>query len=277
MSIRNGLAITSTILLLLCPLALVADEQTEQPEAGASPDVASYAAGYQMGRNIGQGGVDLDESALINGLRDGLAGEDSAYSDDEMRQALESLREEMMAVQRQRAAEAAKKAEEEGAAFLEENATRDEVTVLPSGLQYEVLQEGTGDSPEGSDRVKVHYRGTLPDGTQFDSSYDRGQPATFAIGGVIPGFSEGLQLMQEGAKYKLYVPADLGYGERPAGKIPPNSTLVFEVELLEIVEEEAGNVPEPSAPEADLPEDEEGASEGGTEMQETDEGDEDAG
>lgn len=191
----------------------------------------SYTMGYQMGLSLQQSGTELDEDILVQALRDALGGAEPRLSRNEMdqaiaeqRAALEDERQEQASVNLERSQE-----------FLEENKARDGVQVTDSGLQYEVLSEGEGASPTETDTVVVHYEGSLVDGTVFDSSYERGSPAELPLNGVIEGWQEGLQLMSEGAKYKLYVPAELGYGEGGAGnRIGPNQALVFEVELLEI-------------------------------------------
>jgi FKBP-type peptidyl-prolyl cis-trans isomerase len=154
---------------------------------------------------------------------------------EEMRQALTELKQQAAAAAKQQREEQAGKNLEEGKAFLAENAEKEGVKTLPSGLQYQVLSQGQGDQPAATDTVTVHYRGTLVDGSEFDSSYGRGEPATFPLDRVIRGWTEGLQLMRPGAKYRLFVPPELAYGERGEGpKIGPNHTLVFEVELLSV-------------------------------------------
>jgi FKBP-type peptidyl-prolyl cis-trans isomerase len=154
---------------------------------------------------------------------------------EEMRQALTELKQQAAAAAKQQREEQAGKNLEEGKAFLAENARKEGVRTLPSGLQYQVLSQGEGDPPAATDTVTVHYRGTLVDGSEFDSSYGRGEPATFPLDRVIRGWTEGLRLMRPGAKYRLFVPPELAYGERGGGpKIGPNSTLVFEVELLSV-------------------------------------------
>ncbi|HEX2251910.1 MAG TPA: FKBP-type peptidyl-prolyl cis-trans isomerase [Thermoanaerobaculia bacterium] len=218
-----------------------AQEEGEEPAAEAATDPAqmkqqaSYGFGFQIGSGMRQQDVDLDLDAMIAGLRAAIAGEDPRYSEEQMQQAMMALQQQVMQRAQERAAADAEENLATGRQFLEENAQREGVTVLPSGLQYEILQEGTGPQPGPGDRVQVHYRGTLADGTVFDSSYDRGQPATFALGSVIPGFSEGIQKMKEGGKWKLFIPPSIGYGERSSGPIPPNSVLVFEVELLDVL------------------------------------------
>lgn len=196
---------------------------------------SSYAIGWQTGLGFTQQGVEVDQESLIQGLRDALAGAESRFTEEEMVQALQTLQQEMMGRQQSQMQEMAASNEASAAEFFAGNSAREGVTTLPSGLQYEVLTEGEGAKPAATDTVTVHYRGTLLDGSEFDSSYSRGTPATFGLNQVIAGWTEGLQLMSVGAKYKLYVPADLGYGMRGSPpKIGPGAGLVFEVELIAI-------------------------------------------
>ncbi len=189
-----------------------------------------YSLGISIGKNLGNLGVELNEAEqqlLLRGLRDYTAGKTQLS----IKEASVAIR----AYQQEAWKELSARNAAEGRAFLEKNKARKGVVTLPSGLQYEVLREGAGDSPKPNDKVTVQYRGTFIDGTEFDSSYKRGQPATFSVRGVIKGWTEALQLMKPGAKWKLYVPADLAYGSRgmrPA--IGPNKTLIFEIELLRV-------------------------------------------
>lgn len=194
-------------------------------------DKVSYTIGTQLGQNFKRQGIEINAEALIWGLKDAVAGKELALTQDEMQKVLTSFQQRMMAEQ---AAQAAKNLAE-GKAFLEANKTKEGVKVLASGLQYKVLKQGTGKSPTAYDKVRTHYRGTLINGTEFDSSYRRNAPAEFAVNGVINGWTEALQLMKEGDKWQLYIPANLAYGEQPRPGIPPNSTLIFEVELLEVI------------------------------------------
>ncbi|MFW6094771.1 MAG: FKBP-type peptidyl-prolyl cis-trans isomerase [Pseudomonadota bacterium] len=193
---------------------------------------ASYSLGYRFAENVqSQFGDGISREAFVRGVNDRLTGEDARVSDQEAERVLM----EMMQARQTEMANEAQANLEEGEAFLEENAQREDVVTLDSGLQYEVLEQGEGAQPEASDRVTTHYEGRLVDGTVFDSSYERGEPATFPLDRVIPGWTEGLQLMAPGAKYRLYVPAELAYGERGAGdSVPPNSVLIFDVELLDV-------------------------------------------
>ncbi|EGR2797095.1 FKBP-type peptidyl-prolyl cis-trans isomerase [Vibrio navarrensis] len=194
---------------------------------------ASYGIGLQMGQQLAGSGLDgLNVDAIAAGIATALTGDMPAIEVDEINQALQELYTRAEAAR----AEAAKAAAADGEAFLKDNALRSEVTVLDSGLQYEIITEGNGEIPTSDKTVRVHYHGELVDGTVFDSSVSRGQPAQFPVTGVIKGWVEALQLMPVGSKWKLYIPHDLAYGERGAGaSIPPFAALVFEVELLAIV------------------------------------------
>ena len=196
-------------------------------------DRASYAIGRQMGEQLAKSPFDgMQTEAVLSGMADALAGRESPISLDDMNEAIDDLNKRML----QKQQEEAGSVEAEGEAFLAQNAERDGINITESGLQFEVVEEGAGESPELSSRVKVHYHGTLVDGTVFDSSVERGQPIDFPVSGVIPGWTEALQLMSPGAKYKLYIPHQLAYGESGAGGvIKPFSTLIFDVELLEII------------------------------------------
>ena len=198
---------------------------------------ASYSLGYRFADNV-QRNFDngIDNDAFVRGVRDNLAGAEALVDEEEAERVLNAM---MEARQAAVAGEAVRNLEQ-GLQFLEENALREEVVALESGLQYEVLEPAEGPSPAATDVVTTHYEGRLIDGTVFDSSYERGEPATFPLDRVIPGWTEGLQLMAQGGKYRLFVPPHLAYGERVAGNIPPNSTLVFDVELLGIESDGAG-------------------------------------
>lgn len=195
---------------------------------------AAYTIGYMSAKSIAGQADTLDAEQYIHGFRDGFAGKDGKLTEDEMRQAVmefeKKLRADMLAKQEKAAGESRSKSE----AFLAENAKKPGVTTTASGLQYEVLKEGTGAKPAATSTVKVHYEGKLIDGTVFDSSVQRGEPVSFPLNQVIPGWTEGLQLMSPGAKYRFVIPAKLAYGETGAGPIPPHAALVFEVELLEV-------------------------------------------
>lgn len=200
----------------------------------------SYALGARMGtfakdqyESQLEYGIESDKDAIKAGFNDAFNGQ-SQFSDAEIQQFVQAFSVKFQAAEQASQQASAVANIEAGKAFLAENGQREVVTTTESGLQFEVLQEGTGESPEATDTVRVHYHGTLIDGTVFDSSVDRGQPAEFPLNRVIPGWTEGVALMKEGAKYRFYIPSDLAYGQRATGKIQPNSTLIFEVELLDI-------------------------------------------
>ncbi len=198
---------------------------------------SSYAVGMDIATSLSQVKDDLDQAALLQGLSDALAGRDPLLTDEEAQQVMQEFSQNMQARQAADRSAASTRNLEEGHTFLAENKEREGVITTESGLQYRVLREGTGPSPKATDRVTVNYSGKLIDGTEFDSSYKRGQPATFAVNAVIKGWAEALQLMKVGGKYELFIPSDLAYGERGAGQsIGPNATLIFEVELLKIEE-----------------------------------------
>jgi len=194
-----------------------------------------YSIGYQVGGDFRRQGFEIDPELVVKGVLDAQAGSEPLITPEAMRQALTELKLQAAAAAKQQREEQAAKNLAEGKVFLAENAGKEGVRTLPSGLQYQVLSEGKGDPPAATDTVTVHYRGTLIDGSEFDSSYGRGQPATFSLDRVIPGWTEGLQLMRPGARYRLFLPPELAYGERGGGpKIGPNTALVFEVELLSV-------------------------------------------
>lgn len=192
----------------------------------------SYGIGRQMGDQLLASNIpDLSIELVMEGVRDAYTQQPSQVDEEAMQAAFQSLQNTMQAL----AEESARAAGQAGIEFLEKNAVREGVITLPSGLQYEVVTAGTGATPVASSTVRTHYEGTLISGEVFDSSYKRGQPAEFPVGGVIAGWTEALQLMQEGAKWRLYIPSNLAYGERAAGSIPPHSTLIFDIELLNVL------------------------------------------
>jgi FKBP-type peptidyl-prolyl cis-trans isomerase FklB len=212
-------------------------------------DKVSYAIGVNIGKSMRKDTVDVDPAIFSRGMKDALSGGKLLLSDDEMKVALTKLQAELHAKQEeamQKTGEINKKA---GDDFLAQNKTKEGIVALPDGLQYKILKEGTGPKPAATDSVVCNYRGTLIDGTEFDSSYKRGQPATFPVNGVIKGWTEAVQLMPVGSKWQLFVPADLAYGNHGAGPdIGPNATLIFEVELLSIQNKAAAQAPNPQAP-----------------------------
>ena len=193
----------------------------------------SYGIGRQMGKQLADNPLDeVDIDAVAAGLRTGFSGEAGELTPEQLKEAFEEINARITA----RQAEVSSMLTAEGEKFLAENAERTEVTVTESGLQYEIITEGDGDKPFAASKVRTHYHGTLIDGTVFDSSYERGEPAEFPVNGVIPGWTEALQMMPIGSKWRLYIPSQLAYGEHGAGdRIAPYSTLVFDVELLEII------------------------------------------
>ena len=198
-------------------------------------DKVSYGIGMNIGKSLKKDAVDVDIDLLVKGLKDSLSGGQTLMSDEEYRATLTAFQKEMMEKQAEAAKALAEKNKKEGEMFLAENGKKEGVVTLPSGLQYKVIKSGTGKTPKPDDTVETHYRGTLVDGTEFDSSYKRGQTATFPVSGVIPGWTEALQKMKEGDKWQLFVPSSLAYGERGAGRdIGPNATLIFEVELIAV-------------------------------------------
>lgn len=198
-------------------------------------DKVSYSIGLNIGGTLKQQSLDLNTDVLFAGIKAALGNEKPLLTDEEVRQTLTAFSKELMAKQTERG-EQNKKA---GETFLSENKKKEGIKSLPSGLQYKVIREGKGVKPKASDTVKTHYRGTLIDGTEFDSSEKTGEPVTFALNEVIPGWTEALQLMPVGSKWQLFVPSEMAYGARGQGPIPPNSTLIFEIELIGIEKPEA--------------------------------------
>lgn len=216
------------------------DAKDEGPQIAGLPtekDKVSYMIGLQMAKSLEPAKDEVDVDVIAKAIKASLAGEKPLMDEKQAAAIGEAFGQKMQAKQIAKMMADAKTNLEEGQKFLAENAKKPGVKVTASGLQYEVLTEGKGPKPKASDVVRVHYQGALLDGKTFDSSYDRGEPVTFPLPGVVPGWREGLELMPVGSKYRLWVPAALGYGERgtPGGPIGPNATLVFEVELLEIM------------------------------------------
>ena len=199
-------------------------------------DKVSYALGLGIGRQLSQMGAEgLNIDDFAQAIKDVIAGNEPKVSNTEAQTIVQEFFQKQEEKQRAAAAERFKGTREEGEKYLAENAKKDGVVTLPSGLQYQVLKEGNGRKPKATDTVKCHYEGMLVDGTMFDSSIQRGEPAEFPLNGVIRGWTEGLQLMQEGAKYRFFIPYHLGYGEQGAGAaIPPFAALIFDVELIEV-------------------------------------------
>jgi len=200
-------------------------------------DKVSYSIGLDIGKNFKSQSIDINPDILVKGIKDAVSESKPLMTDEEIRDTMTNFRNEMKAKQEKRMGEAAEKNKKEGEAFLAENKKKEGVVTLPSGLQYKIITEGKGDNPKPTDMVTVNYRGTLIDGTEFDSSasHGHGEPSTFKVSGVIPGWVEALQLMKPGSKWQLFIPPSLAYGEHSAGRnIGPNTTLIFEVELISI-------------------------------------------
>ena len=203
-------------------------------------DKLSYAIGMNIGNNLKRQSMELNPEILSQGIWDSLTDGKTLMTEQEYRDTMTAFEQEMKQKQVAQMKELSEKNKQQGEAFLAENKKKDAVITLPSGLQYKVIKKGTGKTPKATDTVTVNYMGSLINGTEFDSSYRRGQPASFKVNGVISGWTEALQLMQEGAKWQLFIPSDLAYGERGAGRdIGPYSALIFEVELISI-EDQAG-------------------------------------
>lgn len=220
----------------------------DRPALKDTKDKVSYSIGLDIGTTFKKQKMELNADALVAGLRDALGGAKPLLSDDEVRQVMMQFSKDMREKTAAANKDAAEKNTQEGEKFLAENKTKPGVKTTASGLQYKVEKEGNGQAPKETDTVVVNYRGTLIDGTEFDSSYKRGEPATFPVNRVIKGWTEALQLMKPGSKYQLFIPSGLAYGERGAGgDIGPNAMLIFEVELLSVKPPEGGAAPSPSA------------------------------
>ena len=203
-------------------------------ELTTEKDKQSYAIGLNVGKSLHRDDIDVDPKIVLQGLQDAMADGKVLLTDDQIKTVMTDLQNQVRQKQEEKRQALAESNKKDGAAFLAANATKPGVVTLPSGLQYKVLTAGTGAKPTATDSVVCNYRGTLLDNTEFDSSYKRGQPATFPVSGVIKGWTEALQLMPVGSKWQLFIPADLAYGERAREPIGPNATLVFELELLSI-------------------------------------------
>lgn len=229
--------------VLLGAALTVSGADNKPAELKDQKDKVSYSIGMDIGRNIKRQNLELNVEALASGIRDILAGGQTALTEEQSREVMNAYRTEMQAKQQSQAKEQGEKNKREGEAFLAENAKKEGVKThqvkLPSGtnavLQYKIMTAGTGAKPTTNDTVITNYRGTLIDGTEFDSSYKRGEPATFPVTGVIKGWTEALLMMPVGSKWQLFIPSELAYGERGAGRnIGPNATLIFDIELIGI-------------------------------------------
>jgi len=207
----------------------------DAPELKGDKEKVSYSIGMDIGGNLRRGSVEVDPDVLAKGLKDSYVGGKTLLTEDQARQAIEDFQKTLMARKAEEMQKLSEKNKADGEKFLAENAKKEGVKSLPSGLQYKEITPGKGKSPKATDTVTTHYRGTLIDGTEFDSSHKRGEPISFPVSGVIAGWTEALQLMKEGAKWQLFIPSNLAYGERGAGRdIGPNATLIFEVELISV-------------------------------------------
>jgi FKBP-type peptidyl-prolyl cis-trans isomerase FklB len=228
---KRRLAMAMCAAIALSGAAFAADA----PALKGDKEKLSYSIGMDIGGNLKKQSVEVDPDLLAKGVKDSYGGGKTLLTEDEARLAITTFQKTLMAKKAETMRILAEKNKADGEKFLAENARKEGVKTLPSGLQYKELAPGTGKSPKTTDTVMTNYKGTLIDGTEFDSSYKRGEPATFPVSGVIPGWTEALQLMKEGAKWQLFVPANLAYGEQGAGReIGPNATLIFEVELISI-------------------------------------------
>jgi FKBP-type peptidyl-prolyl cis-trans isomerase FklB len=206
-------------------------------------DKQSYAIGLSVGKGLHRDAIDVEPAFVLQGLKDALAGGKIQLTDDQIKTVMVDLQNQVRQKQEAKRLALTESNKKDGAAFLAANATKEGVVTLPSGLQYKVLVAGTGPKPAATDSVICNYRGALLDNTEFDSSYKRGQPATFSVSGVIKGWTEALQLMPVGSKWQLFIPSNLAYGERSQGPIGPNATLVFDLELLSIAPKSQSSQP----------------------------------
>ncbi|MCF8239896.1 MAG: FKBP-type peptidyl-prolyl cis-trans isomerase [Melioribacteraceae bacterium] len=224
------------VILISASFASCQNNSNEPKELKTELDQVSYAIGTDIGKNFKKQDIEIDFDAFLQGLREGMGDSLISMTDQETSEVLMNYQKKMIEEREAKTKIESEKNKTEGEAFLKENAAKEGVVTTESGLQYKVLKEGSGAKPKPTDKVQVHYKGTFINGDTFDSSYDRGEPIEFPVNGVIKGWTEALQLMPVGSKYMLYVPSDLAYGPRGNQAIPANSTLIFEVELLDIVQ-----------------------------------------
>jgi len=207
----------------------------------------SYSMGVDMGRNLHQQGIDVNPDVLVQGLKDGIAGGATKMTDDEMKTTMQTFIQGMKEKMQAKQAAAGADNKTKGEAYLADNKKKEGWQTTPSGLQYKIVTTGTGDKPKATDTVVTQYRGTTVDGTEFDSSYKRNEPAEFPVNAVIPGWTEALQMMPVGSKWQLAIPSSLAYGENAPPQIGPNSVLLFDIELIGIKKPDAGASPSPEA------------------------------
>ena len=222
---------TYQVFLLLLGLSATAYAYAAGPSLETEKEKISYVMGFQVGSQLKQQGFDIDVETLTQAILEGLSGAEPRLSGEEASAVMKKFQEEQSATK----AKAGLKNKDAGQAFLAENKSKPGVTELENGLQYKIIKEGTGMKPKETDTVSVHYRGTLIDGTEFDSSYKRNKPTSFPVNRVIPGWTQILQMMKEGAKWQVFIPSELAYGPRGAGAdIGPDSTLIFDIELIKV-------------------------------------------
>ena len=232
---RRVLVAVAVVAMALALASCGGDSVAPKKQLTTFEERSSYAIGQNVGGSLKGTNMTIDIPAFVQGVRDTLEGRKPLLTAEEAMAVMQEFSQKARDAETKKREEQSAKNIEEGKAFLETNKARTGVVTTASGLQYEVITQGTGPKPKPTDRVSVHYRGTLIDGTEFDSSYTRGQPATFQLDAVIPGWTEALQLMPVGSKYKVFLPSEIAYGERGAGgQIGPNATLIFEIELLSI-------------------------------------------
>ncbi|MDR2017614.1 MAG: FKBP-type peptidyl-prolyl cis-trans isomerase [Syntrophobacterales bacterium] len=227
-------------LVAILAILLLASQAGAQGQGGLkSPkEKVSYSIGVDIGNTLKRQPIDVDPAVLGQGIKDAMSGGKLLLTEQEIRDTMQNFQKEMVTKQTERMKKLSEENKTKGETFLAENKKKPDIITLPSGLQYKVIKEGTGKMPKATDKVTVNYRGTLIDGTEFDSSFKRGEPASFQVNGVIAGWTEALQKMKTEAKWQLFIPSNLAYGERGAGNmIGPNATLIFDVELISIKEQ----------------------------------------
>lgn len=236
--------ISRLLLAMLLTGLSVAGKAEDRPKLETEKDKISYSIGYQVGGDFRRQQLEARPEVILQGIQDAMSGGQPHMTQTEMRATLSALGQRVAAERQQQQSRQSSETLEKGKAFMQENAGKEGVKTTASGLQYKVIKQGAGITPGKNDRVTVHYRGSLIDGTEFDSSYSRNKPATFGVSQVISGWTEALMMMQEGSEWQLFIPAELAYGERRVGRITPNSTLIFDVLLISVTAAEAGGTGE---------------------------------
>jgi FKBP-type peptidyl-prolyl cis-trans isomerase FklB len=230
------------------PDAAATEQKAAETPVKVDMDKVSYIIGMWFGKDMKTQGIELNAEPFLKGLKDSISGANSSLTEEETQQMMTAFRNELDAKKAEQTKKLSEESKAKEEAFLSANQKKDGVKALPSGLQYKVVKDGAGKKPTSKDSVTVNYRGSLIDGKEFDSSYKRNEPATFPVGGVIPGWTEALQLMKSGSKWEIYIPSKLAYGEAGVGEvIPPNATLIFEVELLSVTPGEEKKAATPKA------------------------------